>query len=110
MKAVFRPYAFTSRAITTGPKPLPKSSKRAKTAKADDEATTHAWSWPEAEKQAPPVDRFPRHGVAHAAFGAKFAAPGAPADKASLYGVLQFRDQTDNCRESGKGGKGTSQE
>ena len=34
----------------------------AKTAKVDDEAT-HAWSWPEAEKQAPPVDRFARRGV-----------------------------------------------
>lgn len=57
------------------------------------------WSWPQAEVYAPPSSLFTDRGVATVEFGAQYAAPGAPADKEHLYGVIRYRDNLDGLRD-----------
>ena len=56
------------------------------------------WRWEKAESYAPSPGLFENRGTATVEFGAQYAAPGAPADVAHLYGVIKYRDNVDCFR------------
>ena len=57
------------------------------------------WSWPEADQYAPASGLFADRGVATVEFGAHLATPGAPPDKARMYGVIRYRDNLEGFRD-----------